>query len=151
MCRALHNIALLPQVRAVLCHAWSWPARAHSLRARNGISKRGVIHVAAQPWTLNQLLKLRRYQPERVDCAVEEMLEQQADLRWSVVVGAYLDGEINLSKAAELLGMHRLELQESFIAQGIPLRIVPESTEEARPELGAIEAWNAEAEGASRP
>ena len=107
--------------------------------------------MAAQPWALNQLVKLRRYQPERVDRAVGEMLEQRADLRWSVVVGAYLDGEINLSKAAELLGMHRLELQESFIAQGIPLCIGPEGIEEARAELAAIEAWNAEAEEASRP
>ena len=72
--------------------------------------------MAVQAWTLEQLLKLRRYQPEMVDQALEEMLERQAGLRWSVVIGAYLDEEINLSKAAELLGIHRLELQERFIA-----------------------------------
>ena len=73
--------------------------------------------MAVQAWTLEQLSKLRRYQPEMVDHALEEMLERQADLRWSLVIGAYLDEEINLSKAAELLGMHRLELQERFVAQ----------------------------------
>jgi len=107
--------------------------------------------MTVQAWTLEQLLKVRRYRPEVVDQAVEEMLERRADLRGSVVVGAYLDGEINLGKAAELLGMHRLELQERFITQGIPLRIGPDTVEEAKAELAAIEAWNAEAEKAGQP
>jgi len=36
--------------------------------------------MAVQAWTLEQLLKLRRYQPEMVDQALEEMLEPQAGL-----------------------------------------------------------------------
>lgn len=36
--------------------------------------------MAVQAWTLEQLSKLRRYQPEMVDHALEEMLERQADL-----------------------------------------------------------------------
>ncbi|MCK4388606.1 MAG: UPF0175 family protein [Desulfobacterales bacterium] len=107
--------------------------------------------MAIQSWTMEQLLKLRRYQPEMVDQALEEMLERQSDLRWSVVIGAYLDEEINLSKAAELLGMHRLELQERFIAQGIPLRIGPDTVEEARAEMAAIEAWNIESQKSEQP
>lgn len=99
-----------------------------------------------QTWTLEQLSKLRRYQPELVDQAIEEMLTRHEDLRWSVVVGAYLDEEINLGKAAELLGIHRLELQERFKAQGIPLRLGPETVEEAQSEVATIEAWNIEAE-----
>jgi predicted HTH domain antitoxin len=105
-----------------------------------------VINLAVRSWMLEQLVKVERHQPEMVDRAVKEMLAQQSDLRWSVVVGAYLDGEINLGKAAELLGMHRLELQERFIAQSIPVRIGPDTIEEARAELAAIESWNAEAE-----
>jgi predicted HTH domain antitoxin len=107
-----------------------------------------VIDVAVHSWMLEQLVKVERHQPEIVERAVREMLAQQSDLRWSVVVGAYLDGEINLGKAAELLGMHRLELQERFIAQSIPVRIGPDTIEEARAELAAIESWNAEAEEA---
>lgn len=113
--------------------------------------RNGGDGMTAQIWTLEQLLKLRRYRPEMVDQAIEEMLERREELRWAVVVGAYLDEEINLSKAAELLGMHRLELQERFIAQGIPLRMGPATVEEARAELSAIEAWNAEAEKSGRP
>lgn len=105
-----------------------------------------VINVAVRSWMLDQLVKVERHQPEMVDRAVREMLAQQTDLRWSVVVGAYLDGEINLGKAAELLGMHRLELQARFIAQSIPLRSGPDTVEEARAEVAAIESWNAEAE-----
>jgi predicted HTH domain antitoxin len=107
-----------------------------------------VIGVAVRSWMLEQLVKVERHQPEMVERAVKEMLAQQSDLRWSVVVGAYLDGEINLGKAAELLGMHRLELQERFIAQSIPVRIGPNTIEEARAELAAIESWNAQAEEA---
>jgi predicted HTH domain antitoxin len=102
--------------------------------------------VAVRSWMLDQLVKVERHQPEMVDRAVKEMLAQQNDLRWSVVVGAYLDGEINLGKAAELLGMHRLELQEKFVDQSIPVRLGPDTIEEARSELAAIESWNAEAE-----
>jgi predicted HTH domain antitoxin len=108
-----------------------------------------VIDVAIRSWMLEQLIKVERHHPEMVDRAVKEMLAQQSDLRWSVVVGAYLDGEINLGKAAELLGMHRLELQERFIAQSIPVRVGPDTIEEARAELAAIESWNAEAEKAA--
>ena len=48
--------------------------------------------MAVQAWTLEQLSKLRRYQPEMVDHALEEMLERQADLRWSVVIGERILG-----------------------------------------------------------
>ena len=104
--------------------------------------------MAVRSWVLEQLVKVERHQPEVVERAIIEMLAQQSDLRWSVVVGAYLDGEINLGKAAELLGMHRLELQERFVAQSIPVRVGPDTVEEARAELAAIESWNAEAEHA---
>ena len=94
-------------------------------------------------WTFNQLTKLRRYRPELVDQALSEILTRESELRWLVVVGAYLDGDINLGKAAELLGMHRLELQDKFLMQGIPLRIGSKTPEEAKAEVDAILQWNA--------
>jgi predicted HTH domain antitoxin len=105
-----------------------------------------VIGMTVRSWMLEQLVKAERYQPEMVDQAVREILAQRSELLWSVVVGAYLDGEINLGKAAELLGLHRLELQERFVAQSIPLRLGPDTVEEAKAELAAIESWNAELE-----
>jgi predicted HTH domain antitoxin len=38
------------------------------------------------------------------------------------IITDYLDGEISLSKAAELLGMTRIELQRKLKEQGIPIR-----------------------------
>lgn len=98
--------------------------------------------MVTQPWTINQLLKLRRYQPEMVDQAIEAVLAQSKALQWAIILGAYLDEEISLAKAAELLNLHRLELQERFIIQGIPLRLGASTIAEARAELTAIEAWN---------
>jgi predicted HTH domain antitoxin len=39
-----------------------------------------------------------------------------------VIIADYLDGKISLSKAAELLGMTRIELQRKLKEQGIPIR-----------------------------
>lgn len=96
-----------------------------------------------QAWTYDQLNKVRQYRPELVDDAIEELLKRQAELWRLVVVGAYLDEQINLGKAAELLGIHRLELQAQFQQQGIALRLGVDSMEEAQAELAAIRQWNA--------
>ena len=105
--------------------------------------KEGVM---VHAWTYDQLLKVRQYRPELVDQVIEELLNRQAELRWLVVVGAYLDEEINLGKAAEMLGVHRLELQAQFQEQGIPLRFGVETMEEASAEMAAIRQWNTAAE-----
>ena len=98
-----------------------------------------------QSWTYSQLVKVRQFRPELVDKVVNDILTRQPELNWLVVVGAYLDGEINLGKAAELLGIHRLELQEKFVQQGIPLRLGSETSEEAYAEFAAISEWNTSA------
>jgi len=53
------------------------------------------------------------------------------------VIGAYLRGEINLGKAAELLKLSRFELMERFDRLGVPLRIGPATVEDARDEVKA--------------
>jgi len=62
-------------------------------------------------------------------------------LHWSLVVRAYQERQINLGKAAELLGLHELELQERFVELGIPLRLGPADLAEARAEAEAVGAW----------
>lgn len=54
---------------------------------------------------------------------------------------AYQDGQSNLGKAAELLGLPELELRDRFIELGIPLRIGPVDLAEARAEAEAVRAW----------
>jgi hypothetical protein len=50
-----------------------------------------------------------------------------------------------LSKAAELLGVHMLELRERFLDLGIPLRIGPVDQAEAKAEVEAARRWTASA------
>ena len=89
-------------------------------------------------WTFAYLTKLHKQQPRLVDDAVQGMIENNPDLAWSLVVSAYLDEEINLGKAAEMLGMHELELRERFIELGSPLRIGAADKAEARAEGQAL-------------
>ncbi len=95
-------------------------------------------------WEIDQLLKLSQEQPNLVGRAFDDLFREHGDLWRAVVIGAYLDREINLGKASELLGVARAELQKQFVAQGIPLRLGPEDLDEARAELEAIETWRTE-------
>ena len=92
-------------------------------------------------WTFDYLTKLHKQQPELVNTALQMMIENNPDIAWSLVVSAYLDEEINLGKAAELLGLHELELRDRFIDLGIPLRIGPADKAEARAEAQALSSW----------
>lgn len=93
------------------------------------------------PWVLQQLVKLRHQRPELVDTAISRLIQDDQELRWSLILNAYRDQQINLGKAAELLGMHELELRDRFIQLGVPLRIGPSDLAEAQAEVNAIEAW----------
>ncbi len=92
-------------------------------------------------WTFTHLTKLHKQQPQLVDNALQKMIESDSDLAWSLVVSAYLDEEINLGKAAEMLSIHELELRDRFVALGIPLRIGPIDKAEARAESQALNSW----------
>lgn len=97
----------------------------------------------APGWTFSQLTKLRKQRPQFVDAALDELLNANPDLRYSLVLNAYLDEEINLGKAAELLKMHELELREQFVKSGVPLRIGAANLAEAEAEVKAIKHWRA--------
>jgi predicted HTH domain antitoxin len=93
------------------------------------------------PWVLQQLVKLRAQRPELVDTAITRLMQQDQELRSSVVLSAYQEGQINLGKAAELLGVHELDLRERFIQLGVPLRIGPATLAEAQAEVDALASW----------
>jgi predicted HTH domain antitoxin len=96
--------------------------------------------MALARWLLDEMAKLWEIQPERVSQALERALQTDPELRWAVVVGAYLDEQISLAKAAELLGVDRWTLQAEFHKRGIPLRQGAESIEELQAE---IQVWSA--------
>lgn len=95
----------------------------------------------AVPWAFQQLVKLHNRRPELVDTAIARLVQDDQELRWSLVVNAYLDEQINLGKAAELLNMPELALRERFIELGIPLRIGSADLTEAQAEVNAVRAW----------
>ncbi len=90
---------------------------------------------------MEQLNKLWRQQPDLVSRAIRRMLDEDRDLRWALVVSAYMDGEISLSKAAELLNMHALELRERFLNLGVPIYQGPANIDEAKAEAAALQRW----------
>ncbi|MCP4656887.1 MAG: hypothetical protein GY856_15865, partial [bacterium] len=51
------------------------------------------------------------------------------------VLSTYLNQEISLGRAAELLGLSRFELKARFLRLGVPLRQGPASLTEARAEV----------------
>ena len=88
-------------------------------------------------WQLQQLEKLAQLEPDLVVSALEELLQSQKALCHKLVIGAYLDGEISLAKAAELLEQHPVQLQKQLLEKGIPVRLGAESKEELRAEAAA--------------
>ena len=94
-----------------------------------------------ESWPLEQLVKLQRSQPHVVQRALQRLLDEDEELRWSVVVNAYLDEEISLARAATCLGLHPLALRERFIDKGIPLRLGPVDKADAQAEVEALRAW----------
>jgi prevent-host-death family protein len=58
-------------------------------------------------------------------------------VRWNKVIAAYLDGHINLGRAATLLALSSFELDERFRRLEVPRRIGPATKEEALAEVDA--------------
>ncbi len=106
-------------------------------------------------WAIEQLVKLRDQQPGLMEDAVRRLMRDDKAIRWSIVVGAYQDEQINLGKAAELLGVTEVELRQRFIQLGVPLRIGPADASgefaEARAEVEAVRAWFADSENTEIP
>jgi predicted HTH domain antitoxin len=87
-------------------------------------------------WEFEQLGKLSEEQPELADEALQVLRKHQPEVWQRVIISAYLDQQISLSKAAELVGVTRLELQRQFLQQGIPVRML--SLDEVQAEVEAL-------------
>jgi len=90
-------------------------------------------------WQIKQLEKLSETDPDIVDEMIHRLQESNPIRHEKLVVSAYLDKDINLGKAAELLGVYPVELRRRFLRQGIPVRIGCESIEELQAEVAAAE------------
>ena len=90
-------------------------------------------------WEVEELYKLSKIQPDALDVVLKELWQRNPALYKSVIINAYLDEKINLGKAAELIGVHRLELQNELRAKGVPIRGI--SKVDAIAEVEAIREW----------
>lgn len=100
-----------------------------------------MITDIAPHWEMEQLSKLSQIRPDLVGPALRRLLADDDELRWAVVIGAYLDRQINLGRAAERLQMHELELRERFAKLGIPPRLGPADVAEAQTEVDVMRTW----------
>ena len=90
-------------------------------------------------WQLRQLEKLSELEPDLVTAAVEELLQSRKTLCTKVVIGTYLEGDISLAKAAELLQEHPIQLRQKLLAQGIPVKVGLMSKEDLIAEAAAAQ------------
>lgn len=65
--------------------------------------------------------------------------EKNPELHKAVVMDAYLDEKINLTRASELLGISGLELERELKQKGVPIRHL--SQEDIVAEVEAIKEW----------
>jgi len=76
------------------------------------------------------------------DTAVQEALSvlwrQRPQVRIDVAVHHYRTEEISIAKAAALAGVTFDRMKEILIEQGVPLRLGPETLEEAQAELTSL-------------
>ncbi len=80
-------------------------------------------------WQLHQLEKLAKLEPNLVEEALYQLMDHDHELRDKLVFGAYLDGDINLSKAAELLNEPSVQLRQQLLALGMPVKLGTDSEE----------------------
>ncbi len=64
--------------------------------------------------------------------------------RYNIVIGHYLAGAISLARMAELLGLPMADLQMRFVRLDVPLRLGPQTVEEARLEVENARRWAAQ-------
>jgi predicted HTH domain antitoxin len=91
-------------------------------------------------WELRALQKVGSAEPELVTEALTELWKIKPALYTIIVVNAYLDEQLSLAKAAEMLNMTRREFEQELRVRGIPVRTL--SQEDVRAEVQAITSWN---------
>jgi predicted HTH domain antitoxin len=79
---------------------------------------------------------------ERIQASVAQA-DGDSQVLWDTVTSTYLDGDISLGRAAELLKLSRFELTARFNRLGLPLHLGPATLREAQDEIQALNSTNA--------
>ncbi len=93
------------------------------------------------PVAIEQIVSIFRQRPALFQKTLQRMLNEDRELRWSLVIDLYLGEQISLAKAAEMLDLQALELQQRLIDLGIPLLLGPADLAAAKAEIQSITHW----------
>jgi predicted HTH domain antitoxin len=105
--------------------------------------------VFVQSYGEDQIVLLDLLDYKILKALVDYALREATDLRAgdvNEVIHRYLDEQISLAKASEILGLSRYELMERFERLEIPLRLGPETLEDAQEEIASAQYSRTEAE-----
>ena len=86
-------------------------------------------------WIIQGLQRLSDIKPEALQKIIGDIKNQRPEIFRSLIIIAYIDGKISLSKASELLGLTRIELETEFKARGVPIRLLSEDDVTAEVEM----------------
>jgi predicted HTH domain antitoxin len=86
-------------------------------------------------WIIQGLQKLSEIKPDALEKVLGDIEHQRPEIFRSLVIIAYVDCKISLSKAAELLGLSRMELQRELQRAGVPIRSLSEEDVAAEVEM----------------
>jgi predicted HTH domain antitoxin len=105
--------------------------------------------VFVQSYGEDQIVLLDLLDYKILKALVDYALREATDLRAgdvNEVMHRYLDEQISLAKASEILGLSHYELMERFERLEIPLRLGPETLEEAQEEIASAQYSRTEVE-----
>ena len=90
-------------------------------------------------WIIEELKRFGEIKPEAIEGILESIRERHPEIFKSLVRSAYVDGRISLGKAAELIGVTRMELEKEFREKGVPIRVISEK--DVKAEVEAMRTW----------
>lgn len=82
--------------------------------------------------------KLYASNDEVVEDALRHLLRARPDLRINLAIHRYLQEPLSLAQAAALAGVSWSQMREIMVERGVPLRLGPESLDDARAEVEAL-------------
>ena len=94
-----------------------------------------------ESWEVKDFVEAGLYDNEHAFMrdAVRALLAEKPQLRLEGAIHRYQAKEISLAKAASLAGVSWERMREILQSRGLPLHLGPETEEEAREEVAALE------------
>jgi len=94
-----------------------------------------------ETWKTKDLVSAGLYEDESavVQDAIRALLSERPQLRLELAIYRYRNEEISLAKAASLAGVSWERMREILLSRGVQPDLGPETEEEARAEIQAME------------